>query len=84
VLYPGDQPVSLAEIFLRIGAAAVLAPMWDITVSAVREWMTDFLRAFTGSPNGRADAARSACHSRYENGTALHEIGCMVLHGDYR
>jgi CHAT domain len=84
VLYPGDQPVSLAEIFLRIGAAAALAPMWDITVSAAREWMTEFLRTFTSSRSGRADATRSASSARYENGAGLHEVGCMVLHGDYR
>jgi hypothetical protein len=84
VLYPGDQPMSLAEMFLRIGAAAVLAPMWDITVSAAREWMTEFLRVFTGSRSGRADATRGACNSIYESGAGLHEIGCMVLHGDYR
>jgi hypothetical protein len=84
VLYPGDQPVSLAEVFLRIGAAAVLAPMWDVTVSSARLWVTDFLKAFTDPGSTRADASRHACAARYQGGAELHELGCMVLHGDYR
>jgi hypothetical protein len=84
VLYPGDQPLSLAEVFLRIGAAAVVAPMWDVTVGAVEAWMMEFLRAYRVHGSSRGDAARQASRSRDEAGAALHETGCMVLRGDFR
>lgn len=84
VLYPGDQPLSLAEVFLRIGAAAVVAPMWDVTVGAVEAWMTEFLRAYRVGGMSRGDAARHAGRSRHDAGAALHETGCMVLRGDFR
>jgi hypothetical protein len=84
VLYPGDQPLSLAEVFLRIGAAAVVAPMWDVTVGAVEAWMTEFLRAYRLEGRSRGDAARQASASRHDAGAALHETGCMVLRGDFR
>lgn len=84
VLYPGDQPLSLAEVFLRIGAAAVVAPMWDVTVGAVEAWMTEFLRAYRVHGSSRGDAARLASRSRHDAGAALHETGCMVLRGDFR
>jgi hypothetical protein len=84
VLYPGDQPLSLAEVFLRIGAAAVLAPMWDVTVGAVEAWMREFLRAYRLQGSSRGDAARQAGRSRHDAGAALHETGCMVLRGDFR
>lgn len=84
VLYPGDQPLSLAEVFLRIGAAAVVAPMWDVTVGAVEAWMTEFLRAYRVHGSSRGDAARQASRSRHDAGAALHETGCMVLRGDFR
>jgi hypothetical protein len=84
VIYPGDQPLSLAEVFLRIGAAAVVAPMWDVTVGAVEAWMREFLRAYRVEGSSRGDAARRASAARHAAGAALHETGCMVLRGDYR
>lgn len=83
VVYPGDQPVSMADMFLRIGAAAVLAPMWDVTVTAVEAWMVEFLGAYRGNGATRGEAARRASRSRYEAGAPLHECGCLVLRGDY-
>ena len=84
VLYPGDQPMSMAEIFLRIGASSVLAPMWDVTLTAVREWMSEFLNAYRVGGATRAEAARLASRKRHDAGASLHEAGCLVLHGDYR
>jgi hypothetical protein len=84
VLYPGDQPMSMAEIFLRIGASSVLAPMWDVTLTAVRAWMGEFLLAYRVGGEARAEAARIASRKRYDAGASLHEAGCLVLHGDYR
>jgi CHAT domain-containing protein len=84
VVYPGDQPLSLAEVFLRIGAAAVVAPMWDVTVGSVEAWMRQFLQAYRVEGRSRGDAARLASASRHADGAALHETGCMVLRGDYR
>ncbi|MFJ2235187.1 CHAT domain-containing protein [Streptomyces sp. NPDC087859] len=56
VIHPGDQPQSLAEVFLRIGAAAVVAPMWDVRMPVVREWATLFLERL----GGRTDCGRAA------------------------
>jgi hypothetical protein len=84
VLYPGDQPMSFAEVFLRIGAAAVVAPMWHVSASAVEEWMREFLLAYQVGGASRGEAARRASRSRDEAGAALHEAGCMVLRGDHR
>jgi CHAT domain-containing protein len=84
VLYPGDQPVSLADLFLHIGAAAVVAPMWDVSVTAVRAWMQEFLMAYRNHGKSRSEAARMASRNRHEAGAALHDAGCLLLHGDYR
>jgi CHAT domain len=84
VLYPGDQPLSLAETFMRIGAAAVLAPMWDVGVTAVEAWMRAFLQAYWVEGVARAEAARRASRDRVDDGAPLHEAGCLVLRGDYR
>lgn len=84
VVYPGDQPMSMAEMFLRIGAAAAVAPMWDVTVTAVESWMQQFLLAYRRSGTSRGEAARRASRSRYDAGAPLHECCCLVLRGDYR
>ena len=85
VIHAGDQPQSLAEVFLRIGAATVAAPMWDVRVSAAREWATQFLRGLDGrTDRGRGDASRHASRALHDNGASLQDVGCMVVHGDYR
>lgn len=85
VIHPGDQPQSLAEVFLRIGAAAVVAPMWDVRMPVVREWAALFLeRLGERTDRGRAAAARDASRALHERGAPLQDVACMVLHGDYR
>jgi CHAT domain-containing protein len=85
VIHAGDQPQSLAEIFLRIGAATVVAPMWGIRVSIAREWATQFLQGLDGrTARGRGDASRRASRTLHESGAPLQDVACMVLHGDYR
>lgn len=85
VLYAGDQPQSLAEVFLHLGAAAVVAPMWDVRLSAARAWATAFMRALNRhSDSGRARASREACRLLHDQGAPLQDVGCLVLHGDYR
>jgi hypothetical protein len=84
IVYPGDQPMSMAEVLLRLGAAAVLAPMWDVTVTAVESWMQEFLLAYRRDRTSRGEAARRASRSRYDAGAPLHECGCLALRGDYR
>lgn len=85
VIHPGDQPQSLAEMFLRMGAAAVVAPMWDVRISVVREWATAFLEKLgERTDRGRGAAARDASRALHERGAPLQDVACMVLHGDYR
>lgn len=85
VIHAGDQPQSLSEMFLRIGAACVLAPMWDVRLPVAREWTTEFLRALRRrTDRGRAAAAQSASRILWDAGAALQDVGCMQVHGDYR
>jgi len=82
VVAPGDHPMSMADMFLKIGAGAVLAPMWDITLTACEAWMTRYLRHWS-SGRARGEAARAAASDGVNDGEPLHHIGAMALHGDW-
>ncbi|MFD7735746.1 CHAT domain-containing protein [Kitasatospora phosalacinea] len=83
-LHPGDQPVSIADLILKIGASAVVAPLWDVTLTAVSAWMTTFLVAWRRTGLSLGEASRTACKERHDAGAPLHETGCLVLHGNFR
>jgi len=83
-LNAGDQPLNMAEVMLRIGAASVIAPMWDVKMRAVEKWMRSFLRTWKQDGQSRGEAARQASIARRDEGASLHDIGCLVLHGDWR
>ena len=80
-LLAGDQPLSLAEMVLRIGAAAVVAPMWDVTMTAVEAWMTAYLSAWRRDLRSRAEAARLASDALHRSGAPLQDVGCLTLRG---
>lgn len=81
----GDEPASLAETWLKIGAASVAAPMWDSPLDAVREWLPGFLDAWVGRGLPKALAMREAMRRTLRGGEfdGPERLGVMVLRGDW-
>lgn len=77
-----DEPASMAESFLRLGTASVIAPMWDSHVSACGEWMRCFLRAWISNGKPKAIAARDAT-SLLMNDYGPERAGVLTLRGDW-
>lgn len=77
-----DEPASMAESFLRLGTASVIAPMWDSHVSACGEWMRCFLRAWISDGKPKAIAARDAT-SLLMNDYGPERAGVLTLRGDW-
>ena len=81
----GDEPASLAETWLKIGAASVVAPLWDAPIAAVRAWTAEFLHAWTQLDLPKALAQRYAMQKMNEGsfGSAPERLGVMTLRGDW-
>lgn len=81
----GDEPASLAETWLKIGAASVVAPLWDAPIAAVRAWTTEFLHAWTQRDMPKALALRYAMQKMNEGSFrgAPERFGVMTLRGDW-
>ena len=81
----GDEPASLAESFLHIGAPSVLAPMWDSDYEPTREWAHRFFEAWVKDGKPKALAARHATRE-LRNGPWAdrpERLGAMALRGDW-
>jgi hypothetical protein len=81
----GDEPASLAETFLHIGAPSVIAPLWDSDVEATRQWATYFLTAWAKLGMPKALAARYALQQISQGSFASDpcKYGVMALRGDW-
>ena len=81
----GDEPASLAETWLKIGAASVVAPLWDAPIAAVREWTDAFLHAWTTLDLPKALAHRHATQRLMQGAfrDAPERLGVMTLRGDW-
>jgi len=81
----GDEPASLAETWLKIGAASVAAPLWDAPIAAVRAWTGEFLHAWTVLDMPKALALRYAMQRMREGSfrDAPERLGVMTLRGDW-
>jgi hypothetical protein len=81
----GDEPASLAETWLKIGAVSVVAPLWDAPIAAVRAWTTEFLYAWTQLDMPKALALRYAMQKMTEGSfqSAPERFGLMTLRGDW-
>mgnify|MGYP006306330013 CR=1 FL=1 len=81
----GDEPASLAETFLHIGAPSVVAPLWDSDVEAAREWMDHFCTAWMENGLPKALAAREAVRRMLDGQFAEspERMGVMALRGDW-
>ncbi len=81
----GDEPASLAETWLKIGAASAVAPMWDAPIDAVRLWAEAFVEGWTRQGMPKALAMRHAMRRMY--GGACRDnperLGVMTLRGDW-
>jgi hypothetical protein len=77
-----DEPASLAETFLKLGTAAVIAPMWDAHIQPTGAWITRFFDSWLREGRPKALAARDATAealNRYEPQLA----GVLTLRGDW-
>ncbi|MEP7299996.1 MAG: CHAT domain-containing protein [Caldimonas sp.] len=81
----GDEPASLAETWLKIGSASVLAPMWDAPIAAVQQWTEAFLEGWIDLDLPKALAMRRAMRRMLEGpfGSAPERLGVMALRGDW-
>jgi hypothetical protein len=81
----GDEPASLAETWLKIGAASAVAPMWDAPIAAVQSWTDEFIDGWTRLDLPKALAVRRAMQ-RMRDGPfrdAPERLGVMTLRGDW-
>lgn len=81
----GDEPASLAETWLKIGAVSAAAPMWDSPIEAVRGWVEHFLPAWVRLGLPKALAMRYAMRRLHEGPfhDAPERLGVMTLRGDW-
>ncbi len=81
----GDEPASLAESFLHIGAPSVLAPMWDSDYEPTREWVHRFCQGWVELGYPKALAARHAAREMRDGSYADHpeRLGALALRGDW-
>jgi hypothetical protein len=79
----GDEPASLAESFLHLGAASVVAPMWDSDVGVTAAWIDRFFEAWLGGDCPKALAASVALRSLQAEGHGPERAGVLTLRGDW-
>jgi CHAT domain-containing protein len=79
----GDEPASLAEAVLRLGAGSVVAPMWDCDVQLAEGWMRGFMRAWLEEDAPKAIAGRSALRE-LGDGTDPAALSPLHLRGDWQ
>jgi hypothetical protein len=84
-VFPGDEPASLAETFLHIGASSVLASAWSIDVDFVREWSIHFFKEWLANGFPKAMAYRQTMRKMAIGmwKDCPERLGCMILKGDW-
>jgi CHAT domain-containing protein len=78
-----DEPASLAETFLHIGAVSVIAPAWASDVEATTRWVDAFADAWIGTDAPTAIAVRQATRQLINDGYGLERAGALTLRGDW-
>ncbi|MEV5956184.1 CHAT domain-containing protein [Streptomyces sp. NPDC051987] len=81
----GDEPASLAETVLRLGAASVVAALWDADFAATRDWVAAFFVAWLMWGYPKALAARHAMGRLYARvGDERPDLcGALTVRGDW-
>jgi CHAT domain len=79
-----DDVGSLAEQFLRAGAASVVANIWESDIVVIREWCRHFLRQWISEGRPKALAWADANRAMASAGDAsLLDWGTVTLWGDW-
>jgi hypothetical protein len=78
-----DEPASLAETFLHIGAVSVIAPAWASDVEATTRWVDAFADSWIGTGRATALAVRDATRQLLNDGYGLERSGALTLRGDW-
>ncbi len=81
----GDEPASLAETVLRLGAVSAVAALWDTDFAATRDWVSAFFVEWAHRGRPKAIAARFAMnHVRARVGDERPELfGALTVRGDW-
>jgi CHAT domain-containing protein len=83
----GDAYASVANHWLRAGAASVLGHQWEADFPFVAAWVPRFLRNWVERRQPKAIAAREALNDLLDSGAvprdAAHVWGAFVLLGDW-
>lgn len=81
----GDEPVSLAETLLRLGATSVIAAAWDTDYASARDWLAAFFLAWAKWGHPKALAAKYAMQRVHDRAGPQHleRVGALSLRGDW-
>lgn len=81
----GDEPASLAETMLRLGAVSAVAALWDTDFAATRDWVAAFFAAWLNWGYPKALAARHAMRQLYARvgGERPDLCGALTVRGDW-
>jgi hypothetical protein len=81
----GDRPASIAETLLHVGAASVIAPMWDTDFGWSREWIVAYFTAWMKLGYPKALAVRYAMRHIWamDGGREWTRLGPLALRGDW-
>ncbi|HEX9041055.1 MAG TPA: CHAT domain-containing protein [Trebonia sp.] len=81
----GDEPASLAETVLRLGAVSAVAALWDTDFAATRDWVAAFFTAWLNRGYPKALAARHAMRQLYARvgGERPDLCGALTVRGDW-
>jgi hypothetical protein len=79
----GDEPASIAETFVHLGAPSVAAPLWDSHVDATGDWAEAFFTAWAQGGVPRALAASHAHAALHDAGLGPERAGVLALRGDW-
>lgn len=84
-LFPGDEPASLAETFLHIGASSVIASLWDVDLDFAEKWCRRFFEAWLNDHLPKALAFKKVMREMMEEQwrDKPARLGCMMLKGDW-
>jgi hypothetical protein len=81
----GDEPASLAESFLHLGATSVVAPLWDSEYETSRLWIEHFFEAWLarGKPKALASLDATRQVRRRMGDDRPERSGVLTLRGDW-
>lgn len=84
-IYSGDEPVSLAETFLHVGACSVISCLWDVSVEFIKEWCRYFFDGWLIHRLPKALAYQRSIQKIFSGKYKDYpeQFGCIVLKGDW-